>query len=369
MHIVFDARIHLNHITGISRYIIHLLKELLQINSGNTYTILINGNLKEDDDLILLVKSFHQARLEIVPLPHFGPTNYLQMPAIIKKLNPDIYHYPHLDAPIIPGIRTVATIHDTNFKKGIKKYNDRFGIKTSYFKWAIHNTVKKADHLIFVSEAVRNEILIGKDENFKAKASVIYNGIESDFGKISTEELQLVKLKFQLPEKYFLYVGQLREHKNIERVIEAYNQLNQNDYQLILVGYNYPKNKININFLGVRYLGMVTEIELKAIYKLSSCFVFPSLIEGFGLPLLEAMSCNTPVITSNQGATKEIAGEAAILVNPFNSNDIHDAMLRIISDKVLQLELQEKGLKRLDLFRWETAAGKTLDVYNQVIKL
>ncbi len=364
MHIVFDARIHLSHITGISKYIINLLLNILKIDNQNIYTILINPTLSENDLLIKTLVSFENVNFQVVHLPHFGPVNYIQMPSIIRKIKPSVYHYPHLDAPI-SGIPTIATIHDSNFKNNIKKYNDKFGIKTLYFKYALKNTLTKSNRIVFVSESMKNDTLENNKDTIVENCRVIYNGLEKDFNEISAHVILATKEKYQLPDKFFLFVGQLREHKNIKRIIDAFNRLNQQEYKLILAGYNYPKNNIKFDFTGVRYIGMVSDEEIKSLYKLSTCFVFPSLIEGFGIPIIEAMSLGTLVITSNIGATKEISGDAAILVNPYSTAEIQAAMQSIINNSAPFHKLREKGIARSKFFNWEESARKTLGLYQE----
>ena len=363
MHVVFDARIHLNHITGISRYIINVLREVVKAEQ-NRYTILINDSLSSNDILFSEFQTLPNVVFKRVNLPHFGPVNYSHLPGIIAKLQPDLYHYPHLDAPIVKGIPTIATVHDANFKNGIKKYNDPLGLKTIYFKYALNNTIQKADKILFVSEAMRDETQAYCKQKFHSKFEVIHNGLESGFSPRPVQELEQIAAKYNLNKPFFLFVGQLREHKNIFRIVDAFKNIEKNQMELAIVGYGYNPKLLDLGFPGIRYLGMVGEDDLKGLYQLSRCFVFPSLMEGFGLPILEAMSMGSPVITSNFGATKEIAGDAAILVDPYSVESIRQALQQFNDPEITFDQTKQAGFERSKLFNWQVAGEKLLSLYH-----
>ena len=365
MHILFDARIHLNHITGMSRYIINLLREVTKDRSLN-FTILINSELRQDDVLIQALQPLPNVKFERVNLPHIGPINYILLPKIIRKFKPDLYHYPHLDAPIVKGVATIATIHDANFKNGIKKYNDPWGMKTQYFKWALQNTVKKATKVLFVSEAMLNETCEITPTRYHFKFKVIYNGLEPGFLPEPAEKLSAVKQKFNLAKPFFLFVGQLREHKNIFRIVDAYKQLETEDIQLVIVGYGYNEKLLNLDHPGIKYLGMVSEEDLIALYQLSKCFVFPSLMEGFGLPIIEALSLGTQVITSNFGATKEVSGDVCTLVDPFSVASIKAAMSDHLNDNKIGDREKSLMISRAKEFNWEKSGAELIQLYRSI---
>lgn len=361
MHFVFDARIHLSHITGISRYILFLLENLLKIDNHNSYTVLINGTIPENDIIFITLRQFKNVDIKKIDLPHFGPVNYTKMPSIIRKLKPSVYHYPHLDAPI-SGIPTVATIHDANIKEGVKKFDDFLNLKSLYFNYSLKNTLKKADQVIFISNAVKKDVLLHTKLNDSLKYNVIYNGFPQDYGEILPSAIHTVRTKFKLPEKYFLFVGQIREHKNIFRILDAFKKLNS-ELHLVLVGYNY--DNLHFDIPHVHYLGMIEDNELKAIYAASQCFLFPSLIEGFGFPILEAYSFGIPVITSKDGATEEVAGNLSLLVNPYSVEDIKDKMNLIINGyQADSIKMKE----RIRNFNWKKNATQVHEIYQSLVR-
>lgn len=187
--------------------------------------------------------------------------------------------------------------------------------------------------------------------------------------------MRKVQEKYNLPEKFVLFLGTIEPRKNIEAVIRAFDKASYEfpSYELLLAGgkgwnnkgiyeiHNKLKNKDKI-----RFLGYVEHEEKPALYKLASLFVFPSIYEGFGLPPLEAMACGTPVITSNASSLPEVVGDAGLMVNPYNINELVEAMKVMLSDAELRQRFIEKGLARAQKFTWERCAEKTLELIQQI---
>lgn len=366
MNIVFDARVHLNYYSGISRYIICLLEAYARLYPTDRICVLLNPTIEKTNSIYNVLGRFPQISFTQVNAGHMGPKNYTRMGKIIKQLNPDVYHYPHLDAPIYTGnVPVVATVHDSNSDKNIKKFDDKFGLKTVYFKYALRSTLKKADHVIFVSDSIKSSILnqynIPEDED---RFTRIYNGFEPDFNKINLEDEQRFIQTKGIQKPYLLFVGQIREHKNIFRVIEAFNQFREGNpnYHLVIVGHNYLN--LNLSTDAIHHFDRVNNDELKMLYANCKAFVFPSLFEGFGFPILEAFSFGKPVITSNYGATKEVSMGEAILVDPFSVNSIRNGMVTAI-----QSDNNDEQRKRVAAsYSWETYAHKLRAIYCKVIK-
>lgn len=364
MKIVFDARLHLPLISGMSRYIVNLLTHLLAIDTENEYTILVNPALPETDALFALRKH-PNVTFKLVDLPHMGIANYTRMPAIICALDPDIYHYPHMDAPIVKGIKTVATIHDANISGKIKKFNDRFGLKELYFKKTLANTLRKAKAVIFISNAAKKEILMQQKQADHPEFHMVYNGFDSSFGQVDEATLSAVQAKFRLEKPYFLYVGQMRIHKNIQRMINAFLKASKEDWELILVGNNYIKLDFSKYPPNVRYLSVVSEDELKGLYYHSKAFVFPSYIEGFGFPVLESLSYGKQVIGTNYGAIAEIGSQFLIGVDPDSEDDISQKMSDFMQDPPVPLSLEECR-EYVSRFSWEQCAREVLAIYERI---
>ena len=245
------------------------------------------------------------------------------------------------------------------------RFPKRFSPLTTYHKYYTPEVFKQAEHIICISESTAKDI-------------TQFYQIPSN--KITPIALACDRSHFQflnLPTcNYFLYIGRQDPYKNLQRLITAFSALpHRNDYELWLAG-PYDKRyspllEIQTQELGishlVKFLNYVSYDELPIIINQALALVFPSLWEGFGLPVLEAMACGTPVITSNISSLPEVAGDAAILINPYNIGEITAAMETIINDSETRKQLSQKGLKRANQFSWEKTGLATVEVLKQYL--
>lgn len=288
----------------------------------------------------------------------------------------DLWHSPHYNAPFLKGkTRLVVTVHDLIhwiFRKDFFSPPQAF-----YAGQMFRNVVKRADHIIAVSRKTAEDLTF----YFGAKPhhiSVIYEGVGVDFvpakGTAAHGEL---RRRYNLPEKFFLYVGSLKPHKNITLLLETFRDLKkkkQIQASLVIIGKKDARYSPRFHALSsletdrdVIYLPGITNGELPAFYQMAVALVHPSLYEGFGLTLLEAMACGTPVIASRAGSIPEVAGQAALLIDPHSQSEIGHAMMRLESEVALAAKLREEGFKNLKSYTWEQAAKRTLEVYERVL--
>ena len=228
-----------------------------------------------------------------------------------------------------------------------------------------------------MSEASKRDIL--RFFNVRPeKVDVIYNAIDERFlAPADPERMDLVRQRYQLDHPFVLYVGNIKPHKNIERLIDAFGRARargcEDDLKLVIIGdeiSKYPalrqsvhKHKLDKH---VRFLGFQPMETLAAFYRLARAFVFPSLYEGFGLPPLEAMACGTPVVTSNVSSLPEVAGGAALLVDPYDADAIADGICLAVSDETLRADLIRRGHERARSFSWAQSVRKIHEIYMQV---
>jgi len=365
MKILFDARVHLNYFSGISRYIICLLDAYLNLFPNDTVTVLLNPTIKKDNSIYTVLAHYKNVTFKVVNTGHMGPKNYIMMGSIIKKIKPDVYHYPHIDTPIFTGkIPIVSTIHDVNSNNRVKKYEDKFKLKSLYFKTALKLTIKYSAKIIFVSDTVKNEVIedLKINQETSKKFIRIHNGLEDDFNNIPNNQKENILSSFNITSPYLLFVGQIREHKNIRRVVEAYKLYNKAipTHQLVIVGHNYLKLKWQKE--SISHIEKATNTELKALYAGSSALLFPSLFEGFGFPIIEAFSFGKQVVTTNYGATKEIAGNNAILVDPLSVESIANG----IKTAVIQDNNENEKIQFSKSFSWKENAKQLREIYLSV---
>ncbi|HIQ04823.1 MAG TPA: glycosyltransferase family 1 protein, partial [Anaerolineae bacterium] len=240
----------------------------------------------------------------------------------------------------------------------------------------IDQAVRRADHIIAVSECTKQDAarLLGVNET---KITVIYEAADPFFRPVPSEEAKTwLRTRYSLPERFILFVSTIEPRKNVQGLLRAYHLLRE-DYRveapLVLVGargWLYDEVFATVEELTLsqhcRFLGRVRRNDLLYLYNAASCLVQPSFYEGFGLTLLEAMACGTPVITSNVSSMPEVVGDAGLLVDPNDTAGLAVAMWRVLSDADLHSQLREKGLKRAASFSWKRAARETLTLYRHV---
>ncbi len=366
MKIVIDARFLSVPGMGITSYI-----------EGLTNGIIDSKGHLNDEYVFLVPSGFERQnkniKFETSNIPVVTMKQHLMMPFYLQRLKPDVYHYPHFDLPFAYKTLSVITIHDLKYIKFPELFYRRSKEKSFIMRAVMKNSIKRSKKVITVSERTKYDIVnilkVSPD-----KIEVIYESCDSYFRVLSTSHNNvnvLEKLGIKLP--FILFVGMHRPHKNLCRLLEAFKHIKYKNYSLVTVGRkyrDYDEPFELIEKLGlknrVKHLSFVTKEVLLHLYNAATVFIFPSLYEGFGIPVLEAMACGTPVITSNISSLPEVAGNAAMLVNPYDVGSITDALNRILGDLSLQQRLREKGLKRAKEFSWSKAARETLKVYKEI---
>lgn len=293
----------------------------------------------------------------------------------------DLVHYPYFEPfflmlPYFTKYKTIVTVHDltplvfpNHFEVGIR----------GRVKWIIQrNALKKADAIITDSNSSKEDIakFTGIQQT---KIHVVYLSAGDEFKKIeNTRKLSDIREKYNLPDKFALYVGDVTWNKNLPRLIEAVKKIN---VTLVMVGKALSQNKFEKNNSWNRdlvkvqeaikgderfiRLGFVPTSDLVMLYNLSNVFVMPSLYEGFGLPVLEAMSCGCPVVTSKNGSLPEVAGDSAFFVDVHNVDDIANGIGEVFFNQKLQESLGKKGMQQAKKFSWKKVAEETNMVYEK----
>ena len=298
--------------------------------------------------------------------------------------NIDVVHYPYfepffLTLPLFSKYKTIVTVHDLtplvfpeNFKVGLK----------GMLKWQLQKlALKNADAIITDSRSSKKDIIkyVGIEDS---KIIVVYLAAGEEFVRIQNSEsiIQNLRKRYQLPEKFALCVGDVTWNKNLPRLIEAVKKIN---IPLVMVGNALVKTDVDISNpwnkdfnkvlklvdgdKRIMRLGFVSKEELVLLYSVATVFAMPSLYEGFGLPLLESMSCECPVVTSKGGSIPEIAGEACKYVDAYDVDSIAKGISEVFNDESLQQELSKKGLTQSKKFTWTKTAEGTMGVYRSVV--
>jgi len=381
MKILIDATGIINKTDGVGQYSLQLLREMANIDNKNEYVILLQKKLNKKH-LIFDLASMPNFSLIKVNIPSVGPKKQIGFPLILKSqhIHCDLLHSLNSELPLLHNIKSVVTIHDLKYIKYPQLLKSPLNIKSTYLKYIFKQGARKATKIIAISESTKKDIIniLKIPEN---KIKTIYEA--SNLGLYSKKNPkpnnEIVK-RYKIKKPYFLYVGAKRPHKNLMGLLKAFSIFKQKydkwNSKLVIVGIKNSYNtssllneakKINImNDLIIT--GFVFDQDLRALYSEAEIFLLVSFYEGFGLPILEAMECKTPVITSNISSMPEIAGDATLLVNPYNFEEIANKMNEIMSSNNLKNELIKRGSERIKKFSWRITAEETLKIYKEILE-
>ncbi len=300
------------------------------------------------------------------------------VPAALRRLRVDVFHgMDHVGIPLVGRSgKYVVTVHDVIPLILPETFTPRHRLVV---RLALARVRRKADLVVVPSHAVKRDVVrrVGLPED---RVVVTHEGCEPRFRPVRSEgALRDVAARYGLPPRYVLAVGTLEPRKNLTTLLEAFARLRRDgavdaDLRLVLAGARGWLDEpifATVRSLGledaVRFTGFVDDDDLPAVYSGAALFVFPSLHEGFGLPLLEAMACGVPVVTSNVSSMPEVAGDAATLVDPRDGEGLAAAIARSLRDAALRGRLREAGIARARQFSWEATARRTLDAYASLV--
>jgi len=364
-----DARLYGLKQKGLGRYIQKLLKNLEKEDRVNKFIVFLRR--ENWDEYNPKNPNFKKV---LADCRWYSFKEQFLMPWKIKKEKVDLMHFPHFNVPIFCFKPFVVTIHDLILKRFPTRRASTLGFFSYWFKNFIYQiiiflTLKRAKKIIAISNYTKNDILRYFSVN-PGKIEVIYEG-----GTVEKETIKECSLIDPIAQPYLLYVGNAYPHKNLERLIVAFDRLNK-DYQtklrLILVGeidYFYSRiQKKFSNIQGLIFTDFVSDKELKTLYQNAVLYVFPSMCEGFGLPPLEAMNYGLPVISSNTTCLPEILGEAAVYFNPESIEEMAKKIKEVLEDKKMQQELILKGYERIKRYDWAKMAEETMKIYGRIIE-
>lgn len=360
---------------GMDMVALEIISNLQSLDAHNEYVIFVKPDM--DNACIQETLNFKIVEVKAGPYPVW---EQYALPRAAKAEGCDVLHCTSNTGPVNTDIPLIITLHDIIYLEGLNLSREggtlyqRLG--NIYRKWNVPKVVKKARKIVTVSNFEKKKI--DKHFNFKGnEAEVVYNGVGDHFTKISDKkELENIREKYNLPKKFLFFLGNTDPKKNTKNVLKAYSiyrEKTKNPFPLVMLDFGEDKlmsilGSINAKELRehIQLTGYIINSDLPAIYNLCEAFLYPSKRESFGIPILEAMACGAPVITSNTSSMPEVAGDAAYIVDPENPESISLGIYRMTTNQGLRNKNIEKGFKRAKEFSWLNSARQMLEVYQSI---
>lgn len=367
MRYFLDARTATEHFPGIGRYVSNLARAMaVELQAGEELALLVDGSRPSPWPL---PPPQAQVRQIITAVSPFNLSQQWQIPRLLRQHGAAAYHSPFYLMPYRPRLPTILTVHDL-IPQLFPAYFPAW--KRLLSELTTRLALRSADHLIVDSNATRQDVL----ERYAirpAHITAVPLAPDPRFTPQPGAEIERIRAQYQLPASYVLYLGINKPHKNLVRLVEAWTAVHTTSVTLIIAGAwdgRYPEARERAQQLGagetIRFIGPVTDADLPALYSGAHFFIFPSLYEGFGLPVIEAMACGTAVITSNISSLPEVAADAALYTNPHDTSDITNQINHFLQNPALIAEYRQKSLAQAQKFTWRDTAVATLNLYRQI---
>ena len=361
---------------GMDFVALELIKNLMKIDKENEYFVFV---APDKDKCLHNTTNFKIIELEGGSYPMW---EQIALPKAVKEYGCELLQCTSNTAPIYSPVPFIVILHDIIYMESVALFRKGYSwyqkIGNMYRRFVVPRILKKAAKVITVSNFERNRI----KEFFQLKEEkivAIYNGVGEHFMQIEDQEyLEHIKEKYSLPEHYFFFLGNTDPKKNTKGVLKAYSayvKKQGKDIKLLMLDYDEVELLSLLQEIGDSQLreqiylaGYVNNQDLPAIYNMADLFLYPSLRESFGIPMLEAMACGTPVVTSNTSSMPEVSGDAALIVDPYNPEEITSAILDLMKDSEKKNRLIQKGLLRAKAFSWREMAKENVKLYNEVLE-
>lgn len=358
---------------GMDIVVLELIRHLQEEDLENQYFIFVKPD--EDNQVIKETPNFKIVEVEGGPYPFW---EQVKLPLKIKEYKIQLLHCTSNTAPLRPGVPLIITLHDIIYleRLDMKKGTWYQRIGNLYRRWNVPRVVPYCETILTVSEYEQKRI---QDHFHLAtdKVQVVYNSVGDHFlTEPKAIDLERIKVKYELPDNFIFFLANTDPKKNLRGVLRALAILQvQGKLKLPLVMLDFKEEYLMevLNEIGapdlrpmIHISGYVPNKELPFFYKLSKMFLYPSLRESFGIPILEAMACGTPVITSNTSSMPEVAGKAALFIDPFEPKTIAEAIIQLENDSELREQLIKNGYLRAQQFSWTNTAKKVRKIYEDI---
>jgi glycosyltransferase involved in cell wall biosynthesis len=379
MHVAIDYTAAVCQDAGIGRYTRNLIRALSELDSESRYTLFVAAGSSQGDRMQSWPSNF---RVRSVPLTdRFMHILWqrLRVPVPIQVVigSIDLFHSPDFVLPPVGRAPAILTVHDLSFLRVPEHFVPGF---RDYLEGAVSRGIRNACHVLADSKSTRRDLVevMGVSPQ---KVTVVYPGVEARFNRVhDTDTLARVTERYELPERFILGLSTIQPRKNFDGLIHAFRRLiadpcgrqEFSDLHLVIgggFGWMYEETVEMVEHLGlqgrVRFPGFVKDEDLPALYSLASVFAFPSWYEGFGLPVLEALACGTPVVAANNSSLPEVVGGGGLTVDAADQDGLADALSTVLTDPDLRETLIHAGRVHAAQFTWQKAAVALLELYRR----
>jgi alpha-1,3-rhamnosyl/mannosyltransferase len=371
VRVVIDGRVIQDHFPGIARYTFNLIRALAAASPADEFLVLWTRDAQNTRYDLRELERCPGLELVEAAAPLFSLREQWLIPRQLLPLKASLIHVPYYIRPYVLPAPTVLTAYDLIPLRYPRYYSAR---ERCAFRMAMGLSLATARLVCTVSHSTAADLQrywrVPQD-----RLRVVPAAVDAAFSTRSPSAVAAVRLAYRLPERYVLYFGSNKPHKNLVRLVESWKRVapRHPDVALVVAGHweeRYPQARARVAELGLEdrviFLGPAPDAHLPALYSGAELFAFPSLYEGFGLPVLEAMACGAPVICLNTSSLPEVAGDAAILVDPSDADGLSEAILRALADGELRQELRRRGFAQAARFSWGEASRAMLAVYAEV---
>ena len=351
--------------TGTEAYALHLIRSLITVTEGQDYQLRLYFNYPPPDDLFPDLPHVEQCNIPFARL-----WTHVRLAYELRQRAPDVFFTPAHVIPFTFRGRSVATVHDLGYHYFPEAHTRR---QLVYLKLSTRSNGRISRKIIADSKATEAD-LVAIYKLDPSKIAVVYPGIDPQLKQVTDEnELKAVRQKYDISAPYLLFISTLQPRKNLVRLVQAYVRSGLS-HMLVLAGSQGWRsgpildeiNKLEPSIRQrVQLTGFIEDEDKAALISGATALLYPSLYEGFGFPILEGQKCGVPVMAANTSSLPEIAGDAALLVDPEDSSALVEGMRRIVVGRDLRLELQKKGYVNVQRFTWENAAVKVLQTLKQ----
>jgi alpha-1,3-rhamnosyl/mannosyltransferase len=376
VRIAIDGRCAQDHFPGIGRYIFNLCHALATLQADLSLLVLYDPDAPSTLLSMQDLAGLPGLELRPVRVGVFSPLSQITVAKLLNDEHVDVYHSPYYIRPYVLPVPAIVTLHD--IIPVLWPDRGTSGVAQAIFKLTTRLSITTARRIIVGSNSARADFI----QHFGVPSQltrVVHHGVDARFQPPANQEgtvslVAAVRQRYALERDYILSVGVNKPHKNLVTLVKAFSKVGRKDIQLVFAGpedHRYPETRQTVSELGlidrVVFLGPVSVKDLPALYAGASLFAFPSRYEGFGLPVVEAIACGAPVICSSASSLPEVAGDAAILLDPSDSTAWTRELENLLSDSDRRQDLRARGLRRAAEFTWKKAAEETLAVYREAV--